>query len=44
MDIEKAIQIVREEYEKAKELSFVYNPVAYALYSAWKKVDEMRCK
>lgn len=38
-DIETAIKKVREEYEKAKNLSFVRNPVAYALYKAWKEAD-----
>ncbi len=39
MDIEAALKKVREEYEKAKSLSFVRNPVAYALYQVWKKAD-----
>lgn len=28
------------EYEKAKELEWVKNPLAYALYKVWKIVDK----
>ena len=39
MTIEKAIKILNKEYERAKGLSFVRNPVAYALYQVWKIAD-----
>lgn len=39
MELEKAIEILRAEYERAVKLEWVHNPVAYALYQAWKKVD-----
>ena len=40
MDIEKAIKMLKAEYEKAKNLSFVRNPLAYALYKVWKVADK----
>ena len=40
MTVEMAIRQVQEEYEKAKGLGFVRNPLAYALYQVWKMVDE----
>lgn len=40
MDIEKAIKMLKAEYEKAKNLSFVWNPLAYALYKVWKVADK----
>ena len=39
MTLEKAIRMLQTEYEKAKNLSFVRNPLAYALYKVWKVVD-----
>ena len=39
MTIEKALKRVREEYEKAKNLDFVRNPVAKALYEAWRAAE-----
>jgi len=36
MSVEKAIELLRQEYEKAKGLRFVRNPLAYALYQVWK--------
>ena len=40
MHIEKAIRLLEEEYEKAKRLEWVINPLAYALYRVWKIVDK----
>ena len=40
MTLEKAIELLKNEYEEAKKLSFVQKPLAYALYHTWKKVDE----
>lgn len=37
--LEKAIEDLREEYARAKNLSYVKNPLAYALYQVWKKYD-----
>lgn len=42
MTLEKAIEILKTEYEKAKKLKWVYNPIAYALYQTWKKADGRR--
>ena len=39
MRLGKALQMIEEEYEKAKELEFVHDPVAYALYRVWKMAD-----
>ena len=39
MSLEKAIKLLETEYEKAKRLDFVINPIAYALYQVWKIAD-----
>ena len=39
MDIEEAIDLLRQEYEKAKQKPWVQYPMAYALYQTWKQVD-----
>ena len=39
MTIQKAIQLLEKEYERAIKLEYVYNPLAYALYQVWKKAD-----
>lgn len=44
MDLDKAIELLKSEYERAKKLEFVKNPLAYALYHTWKKVDNARQK
>ena len=38
----KIIELLEKEYEKAKSLDFVRNPIAYALYQTWKAVDNER--
>ena len=40
MTLQKAINRLEAEYEKAKNLPFVRNPVAYALYQVWRMADE----
>lgn len=40
MTIEKAIERLREEYEKARAAQYVNYPVAYALYHVWKEADK----
>lgn len=40
--LHKAIRLLEQEYERAKEMDFVYNPIAWALYRVWKKMDEGR--
>lgn len=39
MKIDKAKRLLEYEYEKAKKLEWVHNPVAYALYKVWKMAD-----
>lgn len=39
MTIDKAIKLLKSEYEKACRLEFVRNPLAYALYKVWKMAD-----
>ena len=39
MTLEQAKELL-EEYERAKRLDYVINPLAYALYNVWKKVDK----
>ena len=39
MDLQKAIKLVEAEYEKATQLEYVYNPLAFALYQVWKIAD-----
>lgn len=39
MTLEKAIEILKANYERAKMLSFVRRPVSWALYRTWEEVD-----
>lgn len=40
MDIETAIKKLREEYERARNLEYIRNPLAYALFQVWKLADK----
>ena len=40
MPLEEVIKMLEKEYEHAKTLSFVRDPMAYALHKVWRKVDE----
>lgn len=40
MSLPQAIAMLINEYEKACRLSFVHNPIAYALHKMWKKADK----
>lgn len=40
MNVEKAVEMIRAEYEKVKNLEFIRNPVAYAIYTVWKIADK----
>lgn len=42
MTLEKAIKLLEQEYERAKNLEFVHNPLAWALYRVWRKADSER--
>ena len=44
MTLEKAIEILKAEYERALKLEWVHNPIAYALYQTWKKADNYKSK
>lgn len=39
MTLKNAIDLIKQEYEKASEINYVNNPLAYALYQVWKKAD-----
>lgn len=39
MTLEQAKELLEKEYEKAKQLDYVINPLAYALHQVWKTVD-----
>jgi len=39
MTLKRAIKLLEEEYEKAKKLEWVHNPLAYALYKVWREAD-----
>lgn len=36
-ELDKAIEMLKEEYERAVKLDFVYDPIAYALFQTWEK-------
>jgi hypothetical protein len=44
MTLGKAVKQVKEEYERAKKLEFVHNPLAWALYRVWKEADKVEVK
>ena len=39
MKLAKAIRRLKAEYERAKSLEYVRDPVAFALYYVWKEAD-----
>ena len=39
LTIEKAIELLQAEYERAQKIECVYNPLAWALYKVWKMAD-----
>ena len=44
MTLEKTIKLLESEYERAKSLEFVRNPLAYALYRVWMMADKSNYK
>lgn len=44
MTIERAIDLLKAEHEKAKRLAYVRNPLAYALFQVWKAADRKGSK
>ena len=41
-ELRKAVELLRKEYEKAKQNPVVHDPLAYAVYQVWKAVDGRR--
>lgn len=39
MNIDKAIKLLQEYYEKGQTLQYVRDPLAWALYQVWKIAD-----
>lgn len=39
MTIKTAIKRLEREYERAKGLEYIHNPLAYALYRVWRMVN-----
>ena len=44
MTLEAAIKRLEQEYERAKGLSFVRNPLAYALYQVWEEANRQEVR
>ena len=42
MNLDEAIEILKEEYEKANQLPWVWSPIAYAMYQAWKQLIQRK--
>lgn len=42
MTIDEAKKLLDEEYERAKLLEYVINPLAFALHQVWKNADKER--
>lgn len=39
MTLEKAKNMIEEEYERAKNLEWIERPLAYALYHTWRRAE-----
>lgn len=44
MSVEEAKRLIDEYYEEAKKKEYIQNPLAWALYQAWRDVHEPRVK
>lgn len=42
MTLEQAIELLKKEYERAKNMEYVKKPLAWALFQVWKKADKMK--
>lgn len=40
MSLEKAIELLKQEYDRVSRLAYVKNPVAYALREVLKRADK----
>ena len=38
----RAVEILQEEYEKTRNNTFIHNPVAWALYHTWRRIESGR--
>ena len=38
--LDRVVKMLEVEYEKAKNYDYVKNPLAFALYAVWKKIDK----
>ena len=38
----RAVEILKEEYEKTTNKTFIHNPIAWALYHTWKRIESGR--
>lgn len=43
-ELREAVRLLHAEFEKAKKLSFVRNPLAYALHKTWRFFDRKAMK
>lgn len=41
-ELGNAIEILMEEYEKTRNNTFIHNPVAWALYHTWRRIESGR--
>lgn len=39
MNLQQAIKLLEREYERGQKISFVRNPLAWALHRVWRKAD-----
>lgn len=38
----RAVEILKEEYEKTTNKTFIHNPIAWALYHTWRRIESGR--
>ena len=43
-ELEEAKKMLEEQYARARNLKYVRNPIAFALYHTWKKFDAKKRK
>lgn len=41
MTLEKAIDMLKAEYEEARTRGYIRNPLAWALYKVWRAADRL---
>lgn len=42
MTLEKAIDMLKKEYELAKKQEYIRNPLAWAIYQVWRAADRRK--